>query len=166
MKVRVSFERGAAVAKAADQSKRAGKSTRSKHSFSSDGNTLSVRVPIRLSQFGGRKFVVAPDGTSLDPKPNHPAANAIIKALGRAFRGRKLLESGVYASIEELAQSEKINPSYVSRVLRLTLLSPEIVEDILAGKECSNAKLEDLLAPFPVEWNRQAELCDSTSASF
>lgn len=158
MKVRLSFERASAKAKTAGYGKRAGKSTRSKHSLSSDGSTLSVRVPIRLNHFGGRKLVIAPDGTSLDPRPNHPAANAIIKALGRAFRWRKLLEAGVYASIEELAQAEKINPSYVSRVLRLTLLAPEIVERTLAGQSKTNVNMEKLLKPFPIEWSLQTQI--------
>lgn len=83
--------------------------------------------------------------------------NTIIKALARAFRWRKLLENGIFASLNEIAQAEKINPSYVSRILRLTLLYPSIIEAILAGRQPPHLQLNHLLSAFPVEWERQGE---------
>ena len=95
-------------------------------------DVVRVRVPFAIRKRGGRKLVLVPGGT--DAGPDRPRVdNAMIKALARAFRWRKLLETGVYGTIEELAAAEKINSSYVSRVLRLTLLAPEIVEAILEG---------------------------------
>ena len=61
--------------------------------------------------------------------------NAMVKAIARAFRWREMLESGEYATIREIATAEKINESYVGRVLRLTLLAPDIVEAILDGRQ-------------------------------
>ncbi|MFM8808438.1 MAG: hypothetical protein ACKOJB_05960 [Chthoniobacterales bacterium] len=78
----------------------------------------------------------------------------MVKALARAFRWRKLLETGAYGTIDEIAKAEKINPSYVSRVLRMTLLAPEIIEAVLDGRQAT-LKLENLLGPFPVEWEKQ-----------
>ena len=74
--------------------------------------------------------------------------------LARAFRGRgrKLLETGAYATVEEIANAEKINSSYVSRVLRLTLLAPDIVEAILDGRQPAEMTLAVLMEPFAVEW--------------
>jgi hypothetical protein len=69
--------------------------------------------------------------------------------------GRKLIETGVLASIKEMAPAKKINPSYVSRVLRLTLLAPDIVEAILDGRQPEGMTLPGLMEPFPVEWARQ-----------
>jgi hypothetical protein len=57
----------------------------------------------------------------------------MLKALARAFRWRRLLETGAFGTIEELAEAEKINTSYVSRILRLTLLAPDIAEAIVCG---------------------------------
>jgi hypothetical protein len=65
--------------------------------------------------------------------PRPPVDNAMVKALARAFRWRKLLDSGVHATLEDLAPARGVNATYVSRVLRLTLLAPEIVEAILDG---------------------------------
>ena len=79
----------------------------------------------------------------------------MIKVIARAFRWRKLIKTGVYASIEEVARAEKINPSYVGRVLRLTLLAPEIVEAILEGRQPVGMTMAGLLTPFPLAWAEQ-----------
>jgi hypothetical protein len=73
--------------------------------------------------------VVTPDGAEWAPRPR--VDNAMVKALARAFRWRKMLDTGVHATIEDLARAKGVAPSYVSRVLRLTLLAPEIVECVL-----------------------------------
>ena len=78
-----------------------------------------------------------------------------MKALARAFRWRRMLEAGRYGTIGELAAAEKINDSYVSRLLRPTLLAPDIVEAILDGRQAEGMTLPGLMEPFPVEWERQ-----------
>lgn len=79
----------------------------------------------------------------------------MVKALARAFRWRRLLETGVHNTIDDLAAAEKINPSYVSRVLRLTLLAPDIVEAILDGRQPVEMTVKELMQPLPVEWEGQ-----------
>jgi hypothetical protein len=79
----------------------------------------------------------------------------MVKALARAFRWRKLLETGAYGTIEELAGTERINPPYVSRILRLTLLAPGTIEAILDGRQPTEVTLAQLMKPFPVGWNQQ-----------
>ena len=81
----------------------------------------------------------------------------MVKALARAFRWRKMLDTGVYGTLEELARAKGVAPSYVSRILRLTLLAPEIVEAILDGRQPAVVQLDDLLEGFPLEWGRQSE---------
>jgi hypothetical protein len=72
-----------------------------------------------------------------------------------AFRWREMLENGTHATIAEIAAAEKINESYVGRVLRLTLLAPDIVEAILVGRHPSELQLDRLLRPFSVRWPDQ-----------
>jgi hypothetical protein len=123
-----------------------------------DGRTLTVRVPISIRRRGGRKLVLAPGGEALTAAPVHRRIDTgIVKAVARAFRWRELLESGEYSTIREIAAAEKINDSYVSRVLRLTLLAPEIVESMLNGRLPSGLQLEDLMKRFPVDWSAQRE---------
>ena len=125
---------------------------------SGDGRTVTVRVPISISRRGGRKLVLAPDGADVIAAPvTRHIDNAMVKAIARGFRWRKLLETGVYGTIEEIAAAEKINPSYVSRVLRLTLLAPEIVEAILNGRQPAEMTMAVLMEPFPVTWQGQVD---------
>ena len=59
-------------------------------------------------------------------------------------------------TIEEVADAENINPSYVSRVLRMTLLAPDIAEAILAGRQPEGLTMARAMQPFPVGWKCQA----------
>jgi hypothetical protein len=96
-----------------------------------DGTTLVVRIPMRFQRRGGRKRIVAPDGSELVPARKSQADGALLKALARALRWQRVLENGEYGTLAELSAAERISRSYVSRILRLTLLAPEIVERIL-----------------------------------
>jgi hypothetical protein len=81
--------------------------------------------------------------------------NTMVKALAHAYRWKKLLDAGVYPTVHDLAAAEKINPFYIARILRLSLLAPDIVEAILDGRQPAGLQLDALLTPFPVEWERQ-----------
>jgi hypothetical protein len=93
--------------------------------ISQDGSTLTVRVPLTFRKRGGSKLVIVPPGVDQWAPPRPRFDSTMIKALARAFRWRKLLETGTHTTVAEIAAAEKINASYVGRVLRLTLLSPE-----------------------------------------
>ena len=88
-------------------------------------DSFTVRIPMQIRKLKGRKLTLAPNGCGpIWAAPRLRVDNTIIKAIARAFPWRKPIETGGYASIEELARAEKINPSYVGRVLRRTLLAP------------------------------------------
>ena len=115
----------------------------------------TVFVPMTFRRIGGRKRIVLPDGSLYNPETRVPIDNAIVRALARAFRWRRLLESGQYLSINELAKADKIDRGYASKVLRLTLLAPDIVEAIIGGRQPEGLKLVNLLEPFPADWAEQ-----------
>ena len=125
--------------------------------LTSDGLTVTVRIPISIRRRGGRKLVLTPDGTSSlwEAVPCRRIDNAMVKAIARAFRWREMLENGKYATIAEIAAAEKINESYVGRVLRLTLLAPDIVVAILNGRQPVEMTLAVLVRPFSVLWEAQ-----------
>ena len=119
-----------------------------------DGRTLTVRVPLTVRKRGGRRKVVMPDGACWgQPRPR--VDNTMVKAIARAHRWKRLMESGRFASVTELAEAEKINQSYLCRVLRLTLLAPDIVEAILDGRQPAALHMDALLKPMPLEWAAQ-----------
>ena len=82
----------------------------------------------------------------------------MIKAIARAFRWREMLENAAHATIAEIATAEKINETYVGRVLRLTLLAPDIVEAILGGRQPTEMTLATLMKPFPALWEAQRSM--------
>jgi hypothetical protein len=120
-----------------------------------DGGTLTVRVPLTFRKRGGRKLVIAPNGSDSWAPPRPRVDNAMVKALARAHRWKRMLDSGDFATVQDLAAAEKINPSYLSRVLRLSLLAPDIIEAILDGRQPPTLQLGRLFKPTPVGWGMQ-----------
>tara|TARA_R110002072_G_scaffold2639_4_gene21716 strand:- start:1632 stop:2015 length:384 start_codon:yes stop_codon:yes gene_type:complete len=116
-------------------------------------DTVTLHVPFRVVKRGGRKEMQLPEGASKTRK----ADNTLVKALARAFRWKRMLESGEFTTMAELAEREGIAPSYMTRVLRLTLLAPDVVEAILDGAQVPELALSRLLEPFPVDWQQQSE---------
>jgi len=113
--------------------------------------TVTVHVPFRLVKRGGRKEMQMPDGATSQRKID----NTLVKALARAFRWKRILESGEFTTVAERADREGIAPSYMTRVMRLSLLAPTIVEAILDGKQSEELTLARAVELFPVEWSRQ-----------
>ena len=118
-----------------------------------DQRTITVHLPLVFKRRGGRKLIVAPDGAAWAPPPK--VDNAMVKALARAFRWRRLLETGVYGTVAEIAAAEKVNGSYACRMLRIALLAPDLVEEILAGRQPPHLTIATLQRPFPPEWHLQ-----------
>ena len=121
------------------------------------GKTMAVSIPMSFTVRGECKLVIFPDGSDWE-KPRYRIDNTMVKALGRASRWQRLLESGQYATTEEIATAEYINTFYISRILRLTLLSAEIVEVILDGRQPTAMTLKSLQKGFPVCWVAQHKL--------
>ena len=121
-------------------------------------DTVTVRVPLAIRKRGGRKVVVSPNGSVLPTALRHVTTNAdpsLLKALGRAFRWKRLLDDGTYASVSDIARAEKLDRTYVGDVLRLTLLAPWVVEAIVEGRQPEGLGPRHLLQPFPSTWPEQ-----------
>ncbi len=122
---------------------------------SPDRRTVTVSVPLAMRMRGGRKQVVVPEETSAWAPQRAQIDSTLVKAIARAFRWQRMLEGGSFSSVAELAAAERINASYLARVLRLTLLAPDIVEAILDGRHSQELTVARLFRPFPVDWERQ-----------
>ena len=98
-----------------------------------DGSSITVRIPMTWKRHGGRKVIIAPDGSDAwapaKPRPDE----TLIRALARAHRWKRMLEEGRYRSAAEIADAEGVTRSFVNRLLRLTLLAPDVVEAIPEG---------------------------------
>jgi hypothetical protein len=112
----------------------------------------------------GKTVIVLPDGSRGVVRRGATIDNSMVKLLVRGFRWQRMLYEGKFTSIEDLSATEKINPSYVSRVLRLAFLSPKVVQAIMDGKQPAWLTMKDLLRPHPNDWSEQERvlLCNST----
>jgi len=124
--------------------------------------TLTIRIPIRLQRRGGRKLIVTPDGVAV-PTPKPRRDETLIKALVRAHRWRRRIESGKAKSVTDLAEQEGVTDAYVCRLLPLTCLAPDIVEAILDGRQPKGLRLVEMLGNGPVAWEEQRATWDSRS---
>ena len=121
----------------------------------SDGQGISVNVPLMLKKRGGRREVILPQAFASD-NPMHPShQEALVVAIARAHRWQKLLDDGKFESVSDLAREIGLDVSYAARLLRLTLLAPDIVEAILVGEEPSGLSLTMLTKQLPTLWDEQ-----------
>jgi hypothetical protein len=114
--------------------------------------TDTTDIPMTFKTRGGKTVIVLPDGSRGLVRRESTVDSSMIKVIARGFRWRRLLDSGTYSTIDDLAVAEKINPSYVSRILRLAYLSPKVVQAIMDGKQPAWLTMKDLLKPFPIDW--------------
>jgi hypothetical protein len=119
-------------------------------------DTLTIRIPIRLQRRGGRKLIMTPDGAA-GPARKPSRNETLVKALVRAHRWRRRIESGHARSITDLAEHEGVTVAFVCRLLPLTCLAPDIVEAILDGRQPKGLRLAELLGNGPLAWNAQRE---------
>ena len=113
--------------------------------------TVTLHVPFRIVKRGGRKEMQMPEGATQPRRTD----NTLVKALARALRWKRMLESGEFASISELAEREGIAFTYMARLLRLSLLAPEIVDAIMDGRQSESVTLANMMDPFPLDWKEQ-----------
>jgi hypothetical protein len=99
--------------------------------MSEAAQTVTEVIPLSVKSRGGRKAIFTPAAVQVEARQDI----TLIKAVARAFRWRRMLETGRFRMLAELAAAEKINATYVSRLLRLTPLAPDIVEAILDGRQ-------------------------------
>jgi len=120
-------------------------------------DTLTLHVPFRIVKRGGRREMQMPEGAAQPRRTD----SSLVKALARAFRWRRMLDSGEFATIADVAAHERIAAPYLTRTLRLAFLAPDLVEAILDGRQPSNLSLEMLRKPLPTSWSEQREVLSS-----
>ena len=127
---------------------------RSEVVVASDGS-LTVTVPIRIKRRGLRKTVTLPDGGGLDSRPWDATPTPLQLALARGHCWLAMLESGEAASMKEIARREGVDDSYVSRMVNLTTLAPDIVAAILDETLPPEVTLFGLAAGTALVWEEQ-----------
>ena len=126
-----------------------------------DGEHLTITIPARFRRRGARRLIIAPEVSVtngevvMEDEPN--TDKRLVKAVVRAFQWQGWIDSGKYTDTHELAAKINMERSYVSRVVRLTLLAPDIVESILEGTQPRELTLQKIIKRFPHSWEEQRE---------
>ena len=115
-----------------------------------NGN-VKVTIPMSFRNCSGRKRIVTPDDEQNFSDP-------LITNLARAYRWQSLIDAGQFANVHELAAATGKDQAYVARVLRMTLLAPEIVHAVLTGALPDGIGVEDLQQSMPILWSGQKKL--------
>lgn len=124
-------------------------------------DTLHIRIPMKFSRRSFRKMIVGPNGENIDAMADTQEDNTdytFISALGKAFSWQRMLDDGKYATPKELAKKENVEVTHMYRVMRLTLLAPDIIEAVLNGTQPRTLTLQNVVRGFPVSWQEQRKV--------
>ena len=121
-------------------------------------NLLSIEIPMNFRRRGWKKLIVSPDGNPVTPMTQDTINSTLLKAIARAFRWQKLLENGHYSCLNDIAIAEKMDLSRVGKLARLTFLAPDIIESIVEKRQPEDLMLQQLIGPFPIDWEAQRKL--------
>lgn len=124
-------------------------------------NGIRVHIPMSFRKRSGRKEIVVPDGIQPDERSAADYHDALVIAISRAHRWKKLLDEGKYRSIAQMSRALKINRYYLARLLRLTLFAPAIIETVLESSGPDGLSIERLRRPVPTLWSEQTDLLAS-----
>ncbi|MHB1001432.1 MAG: hypothetical protein ACYC27_19510 [Armatimonadota bacterium] len=126
-------------------------------SVQDNGQSVQIRIPMKLKRRNGRKVVILPEGLTKQPTvPDQQCNHSLAATIARAHHWDNLIASGRYSSMLDLAADLRLDRSFVSRVVRLTLLAPDIIDAILSGNEPSGLTYKELTAcKFPDLWCEQ-----------
>jgi site-specific DNA recombinase len=116
-----------------------------------------ITVPIRLCRRGGETDI-RPAGNAEGLRPTHPD-RALLRGMIRAYQWRSKLESGQFKSLDALARAEKKSATYLSKLLPLAFLAPDLTEAILDGRQSDHltlAKIRTTQVPF--DWHLQRDV--------
>ena len=122
-----------------------------------DGGIV-LSVPLTMKKRNGRREIIVPGAFSGETVLQANHQEALVIALARAHRWKKLLDDGRFKSITDIAEAVGLDVSFAARILRLTLLSPDIAEAILMGNEPNGLSLTRPAKVKSVIWEDQREV--------
>lgn len=118
---------------------------------------LEIIIPARFEVYGRTQLALDADGRPIRAFKKSNYNPVLVSALVKSYRWNRQLESG-QVTITDLAKQERRDRTYVSRVVNLMYLAPEIISSILTGTQPATMHLQDLTANLPIEWHRQKQL--------
>jgi len=120
-----------------------------------EGDCVVLSIPMTFRRRKGRREIILPQNADCTAAPRPEPNRTLVLALARAWRWQEMLDRGDVGSVDELAQRLRLGATYVARTMRLTALSPELSEAVLAGEEPDGLSLRSLSGNIPLDWAEQ-----------
>lgn len=122
--------------------------------MTSTNDTIRVFIPLTQRRRNGRPRIVLPEpGVHFHSRSQDPH---ILKALGRAWAWRRRLETGEAATIHDIATAEGFTDRFVSRMMRLAYLSPDVLERLVISRDPPSVSLNELIKATDLPWAKHA----------
>ncbi len=118
--------------------------------------TIRVVIPLTIRKRNGRAKILPPDEVILWDGPTQDPH--VLRAIARAWNWRRQLETGAATTIQDIASAEKVSDRFVSRMMRLAYLSPEVLEHLVIRRVPPALSLNDLVAVADRPWAEQMRL--------
>ena len=124
-------------------------------------NTIRVVIPLAVRRKNGRPKIM--------PTTDHAPTEArvqdahVLRAIARAWNWRRRLERGEASTIADIAMTEKVTDRFVSRMMRLAYLAPDVLEKLLIHRIPPALALNDLMAIADLPWPEQMEAVFGTA---
>ena len=128
-------------------------------SYVSNGQRVTV-VPLTIKRRQNRKVLTPPPSSAPDSTVGG-FDESMIRTLGKGFHWQRQLDEGRYPHVSDLARKQKLERGWVSEILRMTLLAPDIITAIVEGRQPRHVNLHALrgrIDIIPREWNEQRRL--------
>lgn len=116
-------------------------------------DTVRVVIPLTIRKRNGRPKILPPDDADL--RDGRSQAPHVLRAVARAWRWRRQLETGAASTIQDIAAAEKVSDRFVSRMMRLAYLSPEVLEHLVIMRVPPTLSLNDLVGVAGRPWAEQ-----------
>lgn len=124
-------------------------------------DTIRVVIPLTIRKKNGRPKILPP----ADHTPTETRAQDahVLRAIARAWNWRRRIERGEASTIADIATAEKVTDRFVSRMMRLAYLAPEVLEKLLIHRIPPALSLNDLIAVAEMPWAEQMEAVFGTA---
>ncbi len=120
-----------------------------------EDGSITISIPIRIRKYSGRQQVILPQNIVFNDFKEKQDLTVLQTALARGRQWQKMLESGKFKNLREIATAENVDPGYVSRMMNMNLLCPEIVRRILDDDIEADFAFNEIYRDIPVRWDEQ-----------
>ena len=123
--------------------------------MSASSDTIRVVIPLSIRKRNGRPKILPPDDhCARESRAQDPH---VLRAVARAWKWRRQLESGAVSTIQDIALAENVSDRFVGRMIRMAYLAPSVLEALVIARRPPAIAINDLNAVAEWPWDGQMQ---------